>query len=177
MNVVKEVVDKLNGVIEIRSEVGRGTLFRLKLPLSLAIFNGAVIKINDAKFIVPNSEISEISRYDTRLLTQMGGQDALMKVREEVFKVIDLRSYFEGYRRRSAATPVEIKRDEIRPILLTRKHGNCAFIVDEILGMQKIVQKPLGDEVVSKSEFAAATILSDGTPGVILNLSSLSQAG
>jgi two-component system chemotaxis sensor kinase CheA len=176
MNVVKEAVEKLNGKIEIRSEVGRGTRFRLKLPLSLAIFNGAVIKINDAKFIVPNSEISEISRYDTRKLTQMGGQDAIMKVREEVFRVVDLRTHFEVSRRTKTSSAVPSGKDDIRPVLLTRKNGNCAFIVDEIVGMQKIVQKPLGEEVMSKQEFAAATILSDGTPGVILNLGSLAQA-
>jgi two-component system chemotaxis sensor kinase CheA len=176
MNVVKEAVEKLNGAIEIRSEVGRGTRFRLKLPLSLAIFNGAVIKINDAKFIVPNSEIAEISRYNTRNLTQMGGQDALMKVREEVFRVVDLRTHFEVSRRTKTSSSVPSEKDDIRPVLLTRKNGNCAFIVDEIIGMQKIVQKPLGEEVMSKQEFAAATILSDGTPGVILNLGSLAQA-
>lgn len=176
MNVVKEAVEKLNGAIEIRSEVGRGTRFRLKLPLSLAIFNGAVIKINDAKFIVPNSEISEISRYDTRKLTQMGGQDAIMKVRDEVYRVVDLRAHFEVNRRRKTNSTVPSGKDDIRPVLLTRKNGNCAFIVDEIVGMQKIVQKPLGEEVMSKQEFAAATILSDGTPGVILNLGSLAQA-
>jgi two-component system chemotaxis sensor kinase CheA len=144
--------------------------------LSLAIFNGAVIKINDAKFIVPNSEISEISRYDTRKLTQMGGQDAIMKVREEVFRVVDLRTHFEVSRRTKTSSAVPSGKDDIRPVLLTRKNGNCAFIVDEIVGMQKIVQKPLGEEVMSKQEFAAATILSDGTPGVILNLGSLAQA-
>lgn len=165
MNVVSETVNSLKGVIEIESQVNQGTLFRLKLPLSLAIFSGAVVRVNDLKYVVPNSEIAEIARVNFKQRTQVSENEFVIQIRGEVFRLVDLRQKlkgigFKGTRAESLLTPV----------LISRKFGNFALLVDEIIGMQKIVQKPLGDEVKSKAEFAAGTILSDGSPGVILNL-------
>jgi two-component system chemotaxis sensor kinase CheA len=172
MNVVQESVAALKGSIEIDSVVGKGTTFRLKLPLSLAIFNGAVVRVNENKFVVPNSDISEIARARVDAQAQVGSSQAAIQIRGEVFQLIDLRLRLGAKKRGERPPPAE----RLLPILITRKLANRAFVVDEVLGMQKIVQKPLGDEVKSHSEYAAGTILSDGSPGVILNLGALGEA-
>lgn len=170
MNVVAETIESLKGSIEIESEVGKGTLFRLKLPLSLAIFNGSVVRVGLSKFVVPNSEISEIARINRKDLTVVDRDQQVTKIRDEIFKVVDLNFEFKAPVKSDKAPK---GKEDIKPVLLTRKYGNIAFLVDEIIGMQKIVQKPLGDEVKSRAEYAAGTILSDGSPGVIINLQTL----
>lgn len=173
MNVVELAVKENKGTIDIESEIDKGTKFTLKLPLSLAIFNGAVIVVNETRFVVPNSEISEISQIKLNEQVQMSQTKSAIKIRDEVYQLIDLRKTLKSSatKRKTESSPVE----EEMPVLLTRKLGNKAFIIDEILGVQKIVQKSLGEEVKARPEYAAATILSDGTPSVILNLGALSD--
>lgn len=176
MNVVSETVSALNGAIEIESEVDKGTIFRLKLPLSLAIFNGAIVRIGSNKFVIPNSEIAEVAKIDLAMCTQIDSKDSAIKIRDEVFRVIDLRQRLEQKNHSARSSILGLKKERLLPVLISRKFGNVAFLIDEILGMQKIVQKPLGDEVKCRPEFAAGTILSDGSPGVILNLHSFCQS-
>lgn len=168
MNVVQESVANLNGSIEIESKVGQGTLFRLRLPLSLAIFNGAVVAVNGRKFIIPNSDITEINRFDCQQKIKLSDARSAVRVREEIFELIDLRTKLAG------GAKLKLTDRDI-PLIISRK-TNKAFLVDEIIGMQKIVQKPIGEEIKGRPEFVAATILGDGSPGVILNLNSFSQA-
>jgi two-component system, chemotaxis family, sensor kinase CheA len=174
MNVVEEAVNMLKGNIEILSEIHKGTTFRLKLPLSLAIFNGAVVRVNLHKFIIPNSDISEIGRVDVRSATILSKGRKAIKLREEIFELVDLRGKFNFQLNKANENSLD-KNFEV-PIIISRKNRNIAYVVDEIIGMQKIVQKPLGEEIKSKPEFAAGTILSDGSPGVILNLNQLCEA-
>lgn len=173
MNVVVEAVTALKGRIEILSEIGKGTTFRMKLPLSLAIFNGAVIRVNKNKFIVPNSDIAEIGLIDILQKAQVNNDKDVIKIRNELFEVIDLRQKL-GPQVESIAHNNLSKKIEL-PVLISKKSGNFAFIIDEILGMQKIVQKPLGEEVKLHSEYSAGTILSDGSPGVVINLNSFTN--
>ncbi|HAG91149.1 MAG TPA: hypothetical protein DCL41_04725 [Bdellovibrionales bacterium] len=171
MNVVRETIESLKGTIEIDSEVGKGTTFRMKLPLSLAIFNGAIVRVNENKFVIPNSEISEVGKLDLTQCIPIGKDKHSVQVRDEVFQLVDLRKCLVLPGGPSKEPPVSNK--TVLPALFSRKMKNVAYVVDEILGMQKIVQKPLGEEVKSHTQFAAGTILSDGSPGVILNLDSL----
>ncbi len=162
MNVVQERIQNLRGSIEIKTSLGEGTCFQLKMPLSLAIFNGALVRINSNRFIVPSSEIEEVSRIPIESLeTCIRGMHGVkaVRVRNEIFEVIDLRERFGGQSNGNDVTA-----------LLTRKGRARAFLVDEILGIQKIVQKPLSDEVKSRPEYVAATILGDGSPSIVLSL-------
>ena len=171
MNVVEEVVTSLNGVISIDSHLGKGTCFRLKLPLSLAIFNGAVVRISESRFVVPTSEISEILRFNTKDLVSYGGSKFCIQVREEIYEIYDLRTII-GRNKCSLSPSV----DSTFHVLLNNKGKKKAFVVDEILGIQKIVQKPIGDELKSQPGFVAATILSDGCPGVVLSVHQFQKA-
>jgi two-component system chemotaxis sensor kinase CheA len=170
MNVVEEMIHSLNGAIEIESEIGRGTRFRLKLPLTLAIFNGAVVRINDSRYVVPNSEIAEVGRIQSSEIVPIDKGALTIKIREELYELIDLPQVFKGGRAQRGAE------SKLLPVLLTNKERRKAFVVSEILGVQKIVQKQLGDEVASRPEFGAATILGDGSPGIILNLRAFGSA-
>lgn len=166
MNVVEEAVAAMKGQVEIQSELQKGTIFRLKLPLTLSIFNGALIRIHQNRFIVPTSEITEIAKVKVDDSVHLGRSRRVIKIRDEIYELIDLRDKFKssglGSSKKSEETEL--------PILMNRKQKNVAFVVDEIIGMQKVVLRPLGEEVKATGHYTAATILADGSPGVILNL-------
>lgn len=173
MNVVEESVSSLKGEIEIQSELGKGTLFRLKLPLTLSIFNGALIRVNEHKFIVPTSEITEISKIQVTDHVDLGHRLKILKIRDDVYELIDLRQKFKSCQPKTAL----VVPDKLElPVLLSRKQKKIAYLVDEILGMQKVVLRPVGEEIKSKGFYTAATILGDGSPGVILNLGGIQEA-
>jgi two-component system chemotaxis sensor kinase CheA len=170
MNVVEETVRGLKGSIEIQSAIGQGTCFRLKLPLSLAIFNGAVVRVRESRFVIPSSEISEISRVNLENRIPLDQNAFGIRIRDELFELVDLRQALFG------GLPVEVNDQREIPVLLFRGTRSRAFVVNEILGMQKIVQKPIGDEIKSHGEYAAGTIFGDGVPGIILSLRDLEVA-
>lgn len=167
MNVVEETVNSLKGTIHIDSKSGLGTCFRVKLPLSLAIFNGAVVRVQNTRYVVPTSDISEIVSLDIKKQVIIGEGKKGIRVRNEIFEIYDLRTIFNNK---------DKTQSNFAPALLTKKGSLKAFIVDEVIGMQKIVQKPLGEELKSRSGFAAATILGDGGPGIILSINQIQKA-
>lgn len=168
MNVVSEVVKSLKGSIEIESNLGYGTTFRLKLPLSLAIFNGSVVKINDLKFVIPNSDIDEIVSCDTQNLVLLSQDKFGLRVRDEIFEIFNLKNIFKN-------NTINEDNNLKSTFILSNKGGLKAFQIDEVLSIQKIVLKPLKDELKMRKEYAASTILNDGTPSIILNLSEFKQ--
>jgi two-component system chemotaxis sensor kinase CheA len=175
MNVVQESVSLLKGTIEIQSEMDVGTTFRLKVPLSLAIFNGTVVEVGSHRFVVPNSEITEIGKISVENRIKVSSSNAAIQIRNEIYELIDLREKLASVRpihefKENDKNDRKSNKKSDLPVLISKKYGNKAFLVDSIVGMQKVVQKPLGDEIKSKPEYAAGTILGDGSPGVILNL-------
>lgn len=172
MNVVEETVTKLKGKVEIESQIGKGTKFTLKLPLSLAIFNGALVRVNDARFVIPSSDISEIVKVEADKFLDVNESQRVIDIRGDVFQVIDLRKRFKSGSTSGSST---VQNKTEIPMILCRDGRKVGFVVDEVLGMQKVVQKSLGQEVKRHPEYAAATILGDGSPGLILNMSYLSS--
>ncbi|MFZ9596311.1 MAG: chemotaxis protein CheA [Bdellovibrionia bacterium] len=173
MNVVQEKIEKLRGQMEILSEVGKGTTFRMKLPLSLSIFNGAVVRVQKTRYVVPALDISEIIRVRSLAgpeYAQLGEGRSSLRIREELFEVVDLRGVLGGVQSSPGFFQEEVT------ALLVRKSRKVAFLVNEVLGVQKIVQKPLGLEMKGKPGYAAGTILGDGMPAVILSFEDLIEA-
>jgi two-component system chemotaxis sensor kinase CheA len=170
MNVVLDTIQSIRGTIQIDSQLGRGTCFRLKLPLSLAIFNGAVVKVNETQFVIPNSDIFEIihSNEENKVLLSQGRYG--LRIRDHIFEIFNLKKIFNSELDNSIGN--EIK----STFILTNKGSLKAFQVDEVIGIQKIVLKPIREELKSRKEFAASTILSDGSPSIILSLSEFKQA-
>jgi two-component system chemotaxis sensor kinase CheA len=170
MNVVETTLHQLKGSIDIRSEQGRGTCFTLRLPLTLALFNGIVFKIADQRFVVPSGDIDEIVRLDPAQLRDipMGGR--ILKVRDEVLPLIDLKTHI--------APSSQVGSTSLRKsALVVRTQGRRrAFLIDELLHQSRIVHKKLGKELHGLRSGSGAAVLGDGSVALILDLPSFGDA-
>jgi two-component system chemotaxis sensor kinase CheA len=163
MNVVKETVQAMKGSLEIESELGRGTLFRIRLPLTLSIFNGFRVRVGSENYIVPASDVEEVVRIQKKDIVLEGDRVPLIRIRDDVFAIEYLQSRF------GSAAPTN---QGAMAAILVRKGVShpTALVVDEILTMQKIVHKALTPEARRFHGASGSTILGDGSVAMILDV-------
>jgi two-component system, chemotaxis family, sensor kinase CheA len=163
MNVVKETVERLRGSLEIESKLGEGSCFRIRLPLNLAIFHGMVMRVGKERYVIPASDVEEVVVVKPGDLTPLSQREASLRVREELFSVVDLGAAFTG--RPSVGCSGKVSALLVRCGKLQR-----AFLVDEVLALQKVVHKAVESQSAGLKGGTGATILGDGTVAMILDL-------
>lgn len=166
MDVVRKNVLKLNGLIDINSDVGRGTSIIVKLPLTLAIIRVLLVKIGSERYSIPISNVVETFRIKTDDIQHINGHEAV-QMREQVLPLVRLDDILniEGGRTNGKAFVVVAGIGEKR----------VGFIVDMLINQQDIVIKPLGDYLKDVSGFSGATVLGDGSISLVLDLGTLWQ--
>lgn len=170
MDVVKKTIESLRGNIEITSESGKGTTITLKLPLTLAIIEGLLVKISDEYFIIPLSAVEECIEMHRSEIQNENGMH-LVKVRGELVPFIPLRERFN----------ITGQSMEIEQVVITSNDGNkssansskIGFVVDSVIGEHQTVIKSLGKFYKDADGFSGATILGDGTLALILDIPTL----
>jgi two-component system chemotaxis sensor kinase CheA len=163
MDVVKTGIEKLNGRIDIDSEPGVGTTFRISLPLTLAILPVLVVKHAGQPFAVPLAMVHEIVALDVAQLQHVGGRATLV-VREQVLAVRSLAALL-GWP--SAGTPRY-------GVLVTCGHTTFVLAVDSYVGREDVVIKPLAG--IRPAGVAGATLAGDGSVILVLDLEPLLQS-
>jgi two-component system chemotaxis sensor kinase CheA len=162
MDVVKSAIDNLKGNCQIASKLGTGTTFTLKLPLTLAVFNGAVVRICGASYIIPNSDIRDIVRFSDKHIRVLNKEENLIQIRDEIFPLIHLNQKLNLGRR-------ENKNNNRGVIFICPVNGkHFAFSVDELITQQRVVYKPLSAEMKGVEGAVGATILGNGSVALIL---------
>jgi two-component system chemotaxis sensor kinase CheA len=168
MDVVKRHIAKLRGRIEIRSVLGEGTSFLLKLPLTLAIIDGLIVAVGTERYILPIVAVKEMFRPTREMVVGMEGSREMVRLRDRVLPVVRLSKRFG----------VEAMRSELWESLLivteTENHQFC-LTVDELLGRQEVVIKSLGEVFRNVPGVAGGAILGDGRVGLILDPPSVFQ--
>jgi two-component system chemotaxis sensor kinase CheA len=159
MDVVRQRVESLRGTIQIDSKPGHGTTITLRLPLTLAIIDGLLVRVGEAYFVLPlaNSlECIELTRQD---VAAANGKH-IANVRGEIIPYIRLREYFD----------IQTQPPEIEQIMIAEtEDGRCGFVVDEVLGDHQTVIKNLGRFYRHVQFISGATILGNGTLALILD--------
>ncbi|HEV2574070.1 MAG TPA: chemotaxis protein CheW [Beijerinckiaceae bacterium] len=169
MDIVRQTVESIGGRINMSSQPGIGSVFKLKLPLTLAITPALVVTSRGHRFAVPQNAVIEA------VACQPGGSCRLdlmqnapvLHLRDEILPVIDLASHFD-----TAAPPIAIDREQL-VIVLRSGTATFAATVDTIADIQEIVVKPLGPSLAHIAGFAGNTILGDGSVVLILDIASL----
>ncbi len=171
MEVVQTAVDEMKGTIQIDSTEGKGTTFRISLPLSLSIIGGMVVRLQKQNYVIPISQLLETIELSKLSIETSTAKGQMVKLRNEVLPIYNLGTALHMKR---AVKTNHIK----RPALVTICDGKkVSFEVDEIVGQQQVVLKKLGRELVGLPGLMGGAILSSGDPGLVLNLHDLIKKG
>ncbi|MGA2185523.1 MAG: chemotaxis protein CheA [Bryobacteraceae bacterium] len=166
MDVVKKQIHKLRGRIEIASRPGEGTDFLLKLPLTLAIIDGLIVKVGGERFIVPLASVREVLQPREGMVTTMENRAEVAVVRDHLFPIVRLHQRF-GVEPRSTNLMDGL-------LMLLETHGRTySLAVDELIGKQEVVIKNLGETFRDVPGVAGGAILGDGRVGLILDVDGL----
>ncbi|MDH5258106.1 MAG: chemotaxis protein CheA [Gammaproteobacteria bacterium] len=166
MDVVKRNIRELGGTIEVRSEKGAGSVIVIRLPLTLAILDGQLVRVGKDTYIIPLISIIESLQVKKNQINSIGGQAELYKLRDEYVPVVRLYETF-GLKPDS-----EELADGL--IVIVEGDGSTAgLFVDDLLGQQQVVIKSLETNFRPVEGISGATILGDGTVALILDVSGL----
>ena len=165
LDVVKRVIETMNGHIEVESARGQGTKFTLHLPLTLLIATALLVRVQNERYAIPLPSVKEVTMPSVTSLQRMGDR-SILQVGEEAIEVHPLAQLL-----RRASGPVE----QATPIVIVRTAtGPLGCAVDELLGRQEIVIKSLGAlKPFERSMFGGATIDPEGRIILVLDVSRL----
>jgi two-component system, chemotaxis family, sensor kinase CheA len=166
MDVVKQNLDKIKGKIEVQSQQGQGTQLKLRIPLTLAIIDGMLVRVGKTKCIVPLIAIREIIRPSSKDITVTPNGQELAKIREKFFPIRRLSDVL------GKSTDCEKIEDSVLVVMEDQGNSFC-LQVDEILGQQQTVIKGLSDYIGNVRGISGCTILGNGDVCLILDIGSL----
>ncbi|MDP1784455.1 MAG: chemotaxis protein CheA [Sulfuricurvum sp.] len=166
LDVVKTSIEKLRGKIEIESKEGQGTTFSMVLPLTLAIIDGMLVQTAGEIYIIPTLSVVESFRPEREIVHALKGQGEFISMRGQHIPVVRLSDVFE------------LSTQRIEPwegilVCVETEAGRIAIMVDELVGRQQVVIKPLGKSLAKLKEITGGAILGSGDIALILNVDEL----
>ena len=166
MDIVRTHIEKLNGLIDIETKQGEGTTFTIKLPLTLAIIRSLLVKLGDKQFAVPLVNVQEIIRLGKHEIKTIQNQEVGI-VRDQVLPLVRLHKRF------NASEDQINKSKRLLVVIVGLAEKRIGLVIDQTLGNQEIVIKPLGKYMGSPKYIAGATIMGDGKVALILDVASI----
>jgi two-component system chemotaxis sensor kinase CheA len=166
MDVVKRNIQSLGGRIQIESELGVGSKFKVFLPLTLAILDGQLVKVGREVYIIPLITIVESLQTQESLINRTSGGMVLYRLREDNVPVIPIYKLFN--------IPAENKEIKNSLLVVVEADGQkVGLMVDDLLAQQQVVVKSLNDNYQQVEGISGATILGDGSVAMILDVPSM----
>ena len=166
MDVVKTKISQLNGTVEIQSVLGKGTRFIIKVPLTLAIMPTLMIMVGAQTFALPLVSVNEIFHMDLSKSHVVHGQDCIA-VRDQAIPLFYMRDWLIKNAERHS------RNEFAHVVIVTVGTRRVGFVVDQLIGQEEVVIKPLGKMLQGTPGIAGATITGDGTIALILDIPSL----
>ena len=166
LDVAKRAVDKMRGKLEIQSVKDQGTTILMRLPLTMAIIDGIIVRAGDRDFIIPTASVIESIRPDRSAYNNVANRGEMIRIRDSLFPLVRLHSLFDfdsQHKDPWEAIVVLAESDERRKCLL----------VDDLIGKQEVVIKSLGERLKKVKGLAGCAILADGRVGLILDVPGL----
>jgi two-component system, chemotaxis family, sensor kinase CheA len=168
MDVVRRNIEQLRGQIEIQSTVGKGTTFSIRLPLTLAIIDGMVIRVGQQRYVIPTLSVIRSVRPAPEDLSTVLGRGEMLSLQGKLIPLFRLSQLFdvEGAEQDPTHAIVVIVEDEGRQI---------GLLTDDLLGQQQIVIKSLGESMQGIPGLSGGAVMPDGHVGLILDVSGLAK--
>ncbi len=167
MDVVKTNIEKLNGIIDIESELGVGTSLKLKIPLTLAIIQALLVGVQEEHYAIPLASVLETVRISRDEIYTVENR-SVMRLRDEVLSLVHIGDIFEVERILDSSEHAYV-------VVLGLGASKLGLIVDSLVGQEEIVIKSLGDYLKGIEGVAGATIRGDGGVTLIVDVVALMQ--
>jgi len=166
MDVVQQAIKNLGGHVDIITETGVGSTFRLVFPLTLAIIEGMLVKVEDQLYIIPIGNIQRSLKPDKSQLNRVFEKGETLRLNDQLIPIIRLNKKFKLS---------ETEKDLSESLLIILHTGNKEFAiaVDHLIGIQSVVVKSLGEKFKNLEGVSGATIMGDGRVGLILDANEL----
>ena len=168
LDVVKTMINNLKGSISVNSTKGKGTSFIIKIPLTLAIIQGLLVKVGKEIYSIPIANVIESQCIPLDEISHIDNYE-IMNVRNEVISVLRLSRLFN--------IKETSKSDECYIVIVGTQEKKIGVMVDSLIGEEDVVIKPLRDQFTNSPGIAGASILGDGSVSLIIDVSQLLELG
>src|SRR5262249_21622392 len=166
LDVVRVTVNRLKGSVRVDSKPGNGTIFTIRLPMTLAVMRALMVKANNETYAIPLVGVSHIVKVDEQSIERIG-QDPIVRSGNTIYPMLELSKMLN-------LKPTIGKVNGLRPVLLVNLEGRpVAIAVDETIGGREIVVKNLGNHLRQVRGVTGATLMGNGKVVLILNLAEL----
>ena len=168
LDVVKRQIEKLNGTVTVWSEAGMGTRFTIKIPLTLAIIQGLLVRVGKEKYAIPITSVIDSHRIrpsDIKLIDNY----EVFNVRDDVVSLLRLNRLFQ--------IQTEEQKEHHFVVIVGSGDKKMGLVVDSLIGEEDVVIKPLRDHYTNAPGIAGANITGDGTVCLIIDVSQLLELG
>ncbi len=166
MDVVRKNIEKLRGKVEIESEMGVGSTFRILLPLTMAVVDGLIIQVGNNRYILPSASVKVALRPDEESLTNVQGKEEVLRIRDKIYP---LKRLHELFGIQDAVT--DPKKGTV--VIVESSGRQYGLLVDAMIQKQEVVIKSLGSMMQGLSGISGGAILGDGSIALILDTNSL----
>ena len=168
LDVVRRQIDKLNGTVTVNSELGKGTKFTIKLPLTLAIIQGLLVRVGTEIYSIPITSVIESLRIKPEDINMIDNYE-VFNIRSDVVSLLRLNRLF--------GIKTEEQKDYHFIVIVGTAERKMGFMVDSLIGEEDVVIKPLRDQFTNSPGIAGASILGDGSVSLIIDVSQLLELG
>lgn len=168
MDVVRRNIKELGGTIEVRSTLGQGSCFSIRLPLTLAILDGQLVRVGDQTYIIPLVSIAESLQISKSAISSVAGKAELYQLRDQYLPIVRLHGVF-------GVQPDKLDLDKGLLVVVEGDGQRAGLHVDDLLAQQQVVIKSLESNFRRVDGISGATILGDGTVAMILDVPGLLQ--
>ena len=165
MDVVKKNIESLRGQVEISSDPGKGSVFRMKLPLTLAIIDGMVVRAGRETYVIPTGSIVRSIKPDSSDISTVLKQGSVLKLQDQLIPLFWLK---ELYR-----IPGESDPEDALIVVVEDENQQVGFVIDELVGRQQVVIKSLGEAMQQIPGISGGAIMPDGRVGLIIDVAGL----
>lgn len=164
LDVVKSKIESINGSVEVESIKDKGTKFIIRIPLTLAIIQALLIRLNEEIYAIPLSSVTEIINISKSEIRDIQGQEIVL-YRGKTIPIIRLRTVLE--------ISEDLDNEDLVVVVVNKGDKQAGLIVDNLIGQQEIVIKSLGKYLAGIKYLSGATILGNGNISLILDINSL----
>jgi len=166
MDVVRRNIRELGGMVEVKSTPGEGSVFTIRLPLTLAILDGQLVGIGEETYILPVISIIESLQVKPECINAVAGNAEVYRLRDEYIPIVRLYKIF-------GIEPKSEVLNEGLLVVVEAEGKKIAIFVDDLLGQQQVVIKSLKTNFKKVEGLSGATILGDGTVALIIGIAEL----